>query len=52
MADAFAARFDLAYEPLPAEDGDFLARADELANRKYASDDWNNDRIVPEASRL
>ena len=51
VADAFVARFDLAYEPLPVEDGDFLERAEELANRKYASDDWNNDRIVPEASR-
>ena len=51
VADAFAARFELDYEPFPAEEGDFLARGEELATRKYASDDWNNDRIVPEASR-
>lgn len=51
LADAFASRFSLNYEPFPAEEGDYLERAQELADRKYASEEWNMDRIVPEAMR-
>jgi lipoate-protein ligase A len=51
VAQAFINRFDLVYEPLIHEE-DFLDRAAELADRKYASDDWNLERIVPEASRI
>ena len=48
VADAFARRFNLEYEDfLPS--ADFMAKAEELASRKYASEKWNLERIVPEA---
>ena len=50
VAEAFVKRFDLVYEPL-VHDPDFLEKAQELADRKYASEEWNLERIVPEASR-
>ena len=51
VAEAFEKRFDLEYEPFLFAEGDYLERAEELADRKYASAEWNQERIVPEASR-
>ena len=47
VADAFAKRFGLEYENFVPPSG-FAAKAEELAGRKYASDKWNLERIVPE----
>lgn len=50
VADAFVLHFDIDYEPfVPSRE--FLEKAEELASRKYASEKWNLERIVPEAEQ-
>ena len=50
VADAFVIHFDIGYEPF-APSREFLEKAEELASRKYASEEWNLERIVPEAEQ-